>query len=266
LKDEASLLCRSLIARTVVCMGLAVCTTALPASAQSGVGSIAAEATIYEDAAGNNGGGFSSVCIGNHATTATRRGYVRYDLPSIPAGSVVTRVVLTFVQDRVRTQGIGSPKTATLELRRVAASWTEGTGAASLAACGAGANVSGIDWTGAPTVTGADSGVENLPTTSGVTISFDTDVGTNDDGLIGDVQTWVEGASNDGWRMRVAEESILDNARLMSPGSLTVYWTESGSGVPALSPPGLFTLAVSLCLAALPLASRLHRSRNRSKS
>jgi len=126
--------------------------------------------------------------------------------------------------------------------------------------------VSGIDWAGAPTVSGADSGVENLPTTGGVTITFDTDIGTDDDGLISDVQAWVDGAGNDGWRMRVTEESTADNARLMTPGSLTVYWTESGSEVPALSGPGLVALAASLCLAALPFATGLDRRRNRPGS
>ena len=223
--ETGSVICRLLM----VCLVMAICATGLQAQTQSGDATIAAEATIYENEADDNGGGYTRVCVGNHATTGTtRRAYVRYILPTIPAGSTVTRVRLTFTQVRVRSMGSGSPKTATLQLRRVTSSWTEGSGGASNAACGGGTNVSGIDWTGAPSNSGADSGTEALPATNDVTITFDTDVGTNDDGLISDVQAWVDDdTSNHGWRLRISEESTVDNARLLSPGSLTVYWSES---------------------------------------
>jgi hypothetical protein len=32
-------------------------------------------------------------------------------------------------------------------------------------------------------------------------------------------------AGNFGWDYRVAEEVTLDNARLLSPGSITIHWT-----------------------------------------
>ena len=207
-----------------VCLALGLWVSSSGAQSASGSGTITAEATIYEEAASTNGGGYSSVCVGNLSTNRTRRGYVRYTLPAIPSGSTITRVVLTFRQERVRFRGTG-PKTATLQLRRVLSAWTEGTGVAAQAACGGGANVPGINWANAPSVSGLDSGAEALSTTNGTLATFDTDVGTDDDGLIVDVQSWVDGADIHGWRVVVAEENSSDNARLMTPGVLTVHWT-----------------------------------------
>jgi hypothetical protein len=229
---------------------IGICTTDSRAEAESDVGSLAADATVYEDASGANGGGHSGVCVGNLFTTdSTRRSYVRYDLPSIPSGSTVTRVVLTLTQERVRTIGIGAPKAATLELRRVSSSWAEGSGTGAQAACGGGADLPGIDWASAPGVSAVVSGVEDLPSTNGASISFDTSLG-GDLGLIHDVQAWVEDAnSNHGWRFGVVEEATVDNARLLTPASLVVYWTPPDE-VPSLSLPGLVLLVAMLWLAA----------------
>ncbi|MFK7988550.1 MAG: DNRLRE domain-containing protein [Sandaracinaceae bacterium] len=201
----------------------------------TGGGTVAAEATVYEDAAGNNGGGFSRICIGNKTmTTSTMRAYVRYTLPTVPSGSTVTRVTLEFSQVLVRSSG--GPLTATMELREVTGSWSEGSGGTenpvigmSLQACGGGANVPGIDWMGAPGNEAGLSGTESLaatmnPATS--TVTFDTNVDTSDDELIDDVQDWLDGTrTNNGWMVQVNEEGTANNARLLVPGALTVYYT-----------------------------------------
>ena len=175
-------------------------------------------------------GGYPSVCVGNQATAgSTRRAYVRYDLPSMPEGAVLTRVRLTLVQERVRSQGIGAPKAATLEMRRVTSSWTEGSAATFTAACGGGgADVGGITWAGAPGNNASVSGSELLPTANAVSVTLDTDVGSDDDELIADLQAWyADPGSNQGWQWRVAEELDTDNARLLTPGSLTLTWTDT---------------------------------------
>lgn len=187
---------------------------------------LAGEATVYENEADNNGGGDSQVCIGNIATTATRRAFVRYTLPAIAAGSTVYRVVWGILQDRVRDPDPGpGPLAATLQVRRVTAAWVEGTGSGGgLGPCGGGANVAGVDWATQPTVAAADSAAAALSADDAVSVVFDTNTGH--DGLLTDVQAWVDsGASNFGWRLAVVEEGTADNARALTPGTLTIHWT-----------------------------------------
>jgi hypothetical protein len=195
--------------------------------AQSGAAAIADEATVYEEETNNNGGAGSEVCIGNLATTSTRRAFVRYTLPAIPAGAIIERVVLELLQDRVRSKGTGTPKAATLVVRRVTADWVEGTGSGlGTGPCGGGENVAGVDWTSAPAVAAANSADAALSASDNVNIVIDSDTGSSDDGLINDVQAWADGdASNFGWRLAVAEEGTNDNSRVLLPGTLMIYWS-----------------------------------------
>lgn len=185
---------------------------------------LAGEATVYENEADNNGGGDSEVCIGNIATTATRRAFVRYTLPAIETGSTINRVVWTILQDRVREQG-GGPLAATLQVRRLTDSWVEGTGSGVGAGpCGGGENVPGVDWATQPTVAATDSATAALSADNAVSVVIDTNTGH--DGLLADVQAWVDGgAGNFGWRLAVVEEGTADNARVLIPGTMTIYWT-----------------------------------------
>lgn len=207
--------------------GIVILMCAASANAQSGVATIAAESTVYENEPNSNGGSYSLYCIGNHATDATRRGYARFTLPEIPAGAIVTRVVYDFTQDRVRMFGEG-PKSANIEIRRVTESWAEGTGVQGGGPCGGGEFVvAGVTWNTRPAVNAALSATAFLPVTNETAILIDTDIGEDDDGLIADVQTWVDDPSlNFGWEFRVTEEDVADNARRMDPGSVTIHWME----------------------------------------
>ncbi len=227
---------------SLLALSLALASCANPAATDDDVGaaveglfsangSVAAEATIFEEQGTENAGGYSDICIGNLATTGTtRRAYVRYNLPAIPATATITRVRLTFTQEVVRI--IGGPLTATMRLNRALSSWSEGTGTSPpmMRSCAGGADVPGLDWNGAPSVSGTTSGEEFLPSSNGEVIVFDTDVGTNDDQLISDVQGWVSSGSNFGWRVRVTGEGTVNNARALRPGTLTVYWTLANGG------------------------------------
>ena len=83
----------------------------------------------------------------------------------------------------------------------------------------------GVNWNNAPPTQASVSAVEFLSSGTGVPVTIDTDVGDDDDGLITDVQAWLDNpASNYGWEYRVLEESTADNARLINPGSVTIYW------------------------------------------
>ncbi len=197
--------------------------------AQSGDATIAADATVYENQPDNNSGLDSEVCIGNlSVTTSTRRAFVRYALPAIPAGATIERVVLNLLQDRVRR--VGTPLGATLELTRVTADWVEGAGSGPRGGpCAGGAAVPGVDWATQPAVAALPSGIFPLPTTDLFVVTFDTDIGTANDGLIADVQAWSDnGATNFGWRLAVQEEATINNARAIVPIGLTVHWSEAG--------------------------------------
>jgi hypothetical protein len=196
------------------------------ASAQSGVATVIDAATVYENEPNDNGGIYGEICAGNlSGTAATRRAFVRFNLPAIPGDAIVTRVVYDFIQIRPRGNCGTCPKAANLEMRRVLNDWVEGLGGLNNAACGGGTNVPGVSWNGAPGVQANVSATEFMPASSGVPITIDTDIGDDDDGLIADVQAWVDNpASNYGWEYRVLEEDIADNARLVNPGSMTIYW------------------------------------------
>ena len=132
----------------VICLFLVFCSTGLLAAIVENTGSVAAEATIYEDATGDNGGGYSNVCIGNQATLdTTRYAYFRYNLPAMPEGVTLSRVQLNLFQESVRsTQGTDNGKSATLQLHLVTSSWLEGSGVGgSDKPCDGGEDVNGID-------------------------------------------------------------------------------------------------------------------------
>lgn len=204
-----------------------LCSPGLHAQVMSDVATLAQEATIYEDLPTSNGGGYGLVCAGNlDSAGSTRRSFARYDLPDIPAGSTITRVQMSLRQVRVRGMGSGSPKSATLEVRQVNGSWEEGTGSPRTAACGGGGGGGGVSWDSAPAVK-ANSGADvDMNNGNSQAFAIDTDVGAADDGLIADVQAWVDGAENNGWRFRVSEEGTIDNARLIELLDITIDWTE----------------------------------------
>jgi hypothetical protein len=191
--------------------------------AHEGQAVLAGEATVYEDQADENGGGDSQVCVGNEATTATRRAFVRYTLPEIEAGSTIYRVVWSVFQDQVHSQG-GGPLAATLQVRRVTAGWVEGTGGGGVEGpCAGGDVVAGVDWTSQPAVAATDSAT--APLLADNEVNYVIDSANGNEGLIGDVQAWLDiGASNFGWRLALEEEGTADNARALVPGTLVIYW------------------------------------------
>ena len=215
----------------VIFLKISVLAVSQPVLAQSGVATVAAEASIFEDQPNDNGGSYSLYCIGNLDTDETRRAFVSFSLPAIPSGATITRVVYEFEQDRVRSQGAG-PLTANIEMRRALQDWQEGSGVQGNGPCGGGSQVAGVTWNSAPNVSGTVSATEFLPATNDTMITIDTDIGSDDDGLIDDVQAWVDSpGTNFGWEYRVAAEGTADNARRMAPGSMTIHWTEPQGGV-----------------------------------
>ena len=124
------------------------------------------------------------------------RSFVEFDVSSIPAGSTVNTATLTLCAVAVPTS------TRTIDLHRITASWVETT----------------LTWNNQPGVAGS---VTDSATTPGSPACMTWDVAT-------DVQLWVDGTANEGWR---AKDSV--------EGQGTKYVTEFATrenGTPADRP------------------------------
>lgn len=113
----------------------------------------------------------------NGDPTDTKRSFVRFNLSSIPAGSTVTSATLTLCFASAPTGGaVGR----THELRLVTSAWTE----------------TGVTWTSQPTASGGTTDAEVV--TSGPSCV--------DFSVTPDVQAWVSGSANYGWRVNDQDE------------------------------------------------------------
>jgi hypothetical protein len=129
------------------------------------------------------------------------RALFRFDLSLIPAGATVQSA--TFRASLVQTSS--SPDTLDVELKRIDASWQEGT----------------VNWNTQPDYTGANN-VTGVGTTLGY---YGWDVTSL-------VQTWVNGATNHG-------------LALMSKNETTLGWRGFASTESAVSPPSPPRLVVT---------------------
>jgi hypothetical protein len=104
-----------------------------------------------------------------------QRSFVRFDLSSIPAGSTIGAATLTLCMSSWVSDAIGRVH----ELHLATGSWTE----------------TGITWNNQPTVAAS--------TTDTATVSL----GCLDWAVTSDVQDWLDGTSNYGWRVKDSSES-----------------------------------------------------------
>jgi hypothetical protein len=117
-----------------------------------------------------------------------------FDISSIPPFSTVTAATLTLC----RTNGSGSGTTH--ELRPATSSWTE----------------TGLTWNTQPALSGTASHSISVPSSSDC---VNVDVKT-------DVQAWLLGAANFGWR-------IMDTAESTAP---LIQWATRENASPSLRP------------------------------
>ena len=109
------------------------------------------------------------------AVQLQQRSYLMFDISSIPQGSFVTSATLTLC----RTNGSGSATTH--ELRPATSGWTE----------------NGLTWNTQPSLSGAFVYTLPVPSSSGC---FSVSVQQ-------DVQAWLFGAVNYGWRIMDQDEA-----------------------------------------------------------
>jgi hypothetical protein len=163
----------------------------------------AADATLVEDATGAlaNGSGTNLFVgrVGSNAGETLRRGLIRFDLSSIPAGSTVQAASVTLYLTRSRQAG-----DLPVALHRVDASWTEGTSSSSQGNGDASVNGDvtwihrtkpGVAWsTPGGDFQATPSATQTVSATGGPKSWASTPL------LVADVQGWITSpATNHGW-------------------------------------------------------------------
>ncbi|MEM8834239.1 MAG: DNRLRE domain-containing protein [Planctomycetota bacterium] len=175
------------------------------------------DAVLYESATGSLANGSGDYLFAGRTlqgSGAIRRSTIGFDVSSIPAGSTITGVTLRLFMSRSLT-------TASVDIgvSRVTTNWREGAADPGGNEGGGTAPLPGdVTWTG----TGlADNPLWNTPGGDFFPApSAVQSVGGIDfyqwfnDGLIQDVQAWVDGtADNFGWMLTGIDESILGSAK-----------------------------------------------------
>ncbi len=186
-----------------------------------------ADTTLIQLAFGNNLGGATYFNAGSSGNGGfLNRALIRYDLSSIPAGSVITSVSLTF--DVIRQAQSGS-ENSFFSLRRLLQSWGEGGQLAeneSSPGLGSPAGPGEATWNsrfagGANwSQPGGAEGVDYSGTLSSTAWSAATGeqmyFGPTP-ALMADVQSWVgQPGFNFGWMLRTESESLERTARMFA--------------------------------------------------
>ena len=137
-----------------------------------------ADAFVKKDQPNENKGTNAFMAVDGNATKI-RRSFVKFDLPSIPAGSTVNSATFTlcFLQKTSQTAARGRIH----ELHRTTSTWTE----------------TGVTWNNQPTVAASVTNTIAVPSTSQC-VYFS---------VTADVQAWVNGTGNNGWRLNDQDET-----------------------------------------------------------
>jgi uncharacterized protein (TIGR03118 family) len=177
---------------------------------------VAEDTFINSGAPGNNAGATGWFDAGTDGTGGVRRGLLRFDLSSIPAGSTITSAVLQLTVVKVPAS---NPVNSTFDLFRLLAGWNEGTQSGSNS--GAPAAPGEATWN-ARTRGTANWTTPGAKSDAAATASASTAVGSSHDatcswsgsGLVADVQLWVNNpAQNFGWLLSSRAEGSLHSVR-----------------------------------------------------
>jgi len=175
-----------------------------------------------------NDGANSWFDAGTDNILGVRRGLVRFDLSSIPAGSTVTSAVLHLTVNKVPP----APSTSQFDLYRVAAAWNEGN---KVGLNGAQATTGEATWNARMfgvanwTVPGALSDVSGgVSASTAVSPVVGDSFSWASAGLVSDVQYWLDNAANNfGWLLVCEAESTRESV-------IGFTAREGGAGGPTL--------------------------------
>lgn len=176
---------------------------------------VMADTFIISSAPDNNAGGNVQLNVGTDGQGGVRRGLLRFDLGTIPAGATITSAVLRLTVVRIP---FGGPVNSNFELYQLLADWAVGAQGGN---SGAPATEGEVTWNsrlhgaGVWTVPGAAEDAE--PAASASTFVNSVSGATCEwggAGVIRDVQDWVnEPPSNFGWLLRSDDEASPRTAR-----------------------------------------------------
>ncbi len=184
----------------------------------------AADTTLAQDFPDNSSGACDSLFAGNtdNGVGSARRALMRFDLSTIPPGSVINSVTLSMTVTR------GSNHVDSIfTLHPVTSAWVEGT-----AGCGTRGGGQGAPTAGGGTTWNTMPG---FGAASGSTLINNTSPGWSSASMAGDVQGWLDNpATNNGWIL-IGDETIPTSTRRFdsreggSPPSLLVDFTPTGA-------------------------------------
>lgn len=194
--------------RHVACAALAALATFSFAAEQVVISSPTEDATLYEDDADGNSGGWKGIAAGRTLGSSPRRALIRFgDLSALPEEAIVTGVELRLFLVLAGSRG---PEATDLSLHRLTESWVEGNGLGQLPGQQGGGSggevVAGavtwdsrehdtLAWT---TPGGAFEAQASAVATVGN--STGTDFVWSAPAMVADVQAWLDGtAANNGW-------------------------------------------------------------------
>lgn len=194
-------------------MVLAVCGCAVSAEAASVSIPALADATLYQSATGNvaNGGG-DYLFVGTNSQSNVRRSLISFDIAgAVPAGATITGATLTLNLSSANAAAVD------IDLRRVLASWSEGTsdpaGAEGQGLASAAGDVTWVHRTFNSVSWSAQGG--DFSATASATASVG-DLGSyswSGAGVVADVQSWLAApGGNFGWAL-VGGESGASTAK-----------------------------------------------------
>ena len=166
--------------------------------------------------------------VGRTPNVTTRRALMEFDIAgSIPSGATITSVSLTLNQTKV-----GPGATTSFDLRKLNASWGEGTSAG--AGSGGLATPNDATWnyrfytSTSWSTPGADYGAVSASVVLATNGQYTVD---STPALVADVQGWLNSpSSNNGWIFRAADESFtsareIGSRETATPPQLTVTYS-----------------------------------------
>jgi hypothetical protein len=212
-----------------------------PLSAETVTLQPVADTTLFEVAPDNNLGGATFFNAGTAGNGNRNRGLILYDVTSIPAGSVITDVSVSFEVIRQPATGI---ENSLFSLRRVLQPWGEGAQvpeSENSPGLGAAAGAGEATWNdrfaggGAWSEAGGEAGFDYALTASALTSSAGTgDIMTFESSpdLVNDLYLWLtQPGTNFGWMLVTESEDLGKTARSFASResgfgpNLTIHYT-----------------------------------------
>jgi len=218
-------------------MGAVLMATGLTANAATTTITPSADNTMAQESPNNSSGACDSFFAGNtdNGVGFARRALLRFDLSSIPPGSIINSVTLGMTVTR------GSNHVdSTFSLHRVTRSWGEGTNGCGVRGGGQGepAVAGSATWNDAlagTTAWGSPGGEYNASASASLLINTTAPVWSSTPALVSDVQGWLDNpGSNFGWVL-IGDEANPTTTRRFdsreggSPPSLVVDFTPTGN-------------------------------------